>query len=127
VAKYVTPLLDRITFVEGGQEVMSGVRAVDTFGHFPGHLIYEVETGIGPVAITGDVLLHHVFTFEEPDWTTDFDGAPVQAAETHRRLPADLAEWRIPLLAYHVPLPGLGFVERNGDACRYVPTSYQFY
>lgn len=126
VAKYVTPLLDRITFVEGGQEVMSGVRAVDTFGHSPGHLSYEVDTSIGPVAITGDVLLHHVFTFEEPDWTTDFDGDALQAAETRQRLLADLADRRMPFLAYHVPLPGLGFVERDGDAYRYVPASYQF-
>jgi len=126
VAKYVTPLLDRITFVEGGQEVMSGVRAVDTFGHSPGHLSYEIDTSIGPVAITGDILLHHVFTFEEPEWATDFDGDAVQAAETRLRVLADLADRRMPFLAYHVPLPGLGFVERDGDAYRYVPASYQF-
>lgn len=126
VADYVTPLLDRIIFIEGGQEVLSGVRAVDTFGHTPGHLSYEVETSIGPVAITGDILLHHVFAFQQPDWTSDFDSDPQQAAETRRRLLADLADRRIPFLAYHVPLPGLGFVENDGDAYRYVPASYQF-
>ncbi|MEO8530665.1 MAG: MBL fold metallo-hydrolase [Deltaproteobacteria bacterium] len=126
VAKYVTPLLDRITFVEGGQEVLTGVRAVDTFGHSPGHLSYEVDTSVGPVAITGDILLHHVFAFEEPDWTTEFDGDAMQAAETRLRLLADLADRRMPFLAYHVPLPGLGFVERDGDAFRYVAASYQF-
>jgi glyoxylase-like metal-dependent hydrolase (beta-lactamase superfamily II) len=126
VTKYVTPLLDRITFIEGGQEVLSGVLAVNTFGHTPGHLSYEVKTSIGPVAITADVLLHHVFAFEEPDWSNNFDGDPAQAAETRRRLLADLADRRMPFLAYHVPLPGLGFVERDGDAYRYVPVSYQF-
>ncbi len=126
VAKYVTPLLDRITFIEGGQEVLRGVRAVDTFGHSPGHLIYEVDTSVGPVAITADILLHHVFAFKKPDWTNVYDGNPVQAAETRRRLLADMADRRMPFLAYHVPLPGLGFVERDGDAYRYVPASYQF-
>lgn len=126
VAKYVTPLRDRITFIEGGQEVLSGIRAVNTFGHTPGHLSYEVKTSIGPVAITGDILLHHVFAFETPDWTTRFDADALQAAKTRRRMLAELADRRMPFLAYHVPLPGLGFVERDGDAYRYVPASYQF-
>ena len=126
VANYVTPLLGRITFIEGGGDVLGGVRAVDSFGHTPGHLSYEVSTSIGPVAITGDILLHHVFAFQEPDWTNNFDSDPSQAAETRRQVLADLAERRIPFLAYHVPLPGLGFVEKDGDAYRYVPASYQF-
>lgn len=126
VATYVTPLLDRITLVEGGQQVLDGVKAADSFGHTPGHLSYEVSTSRGPVAITGDVLLHHIFAFQKPDWTIGFDGDPQQAVATRKRLLAALAERRIPFHAFHIPLPGLGFVEKDGDAYRYVPVSYQF-
>ena len=32
---------------------------------------------------------------------------------------------RIPLIGYHMPFPGMGYVETAGDGFRYVATSYQ--
>ena len=33
---------------------------------------------------------------------------------------------RIPLIGYHMPFPGMGFVETRGEGgFRYVPASYQ--
>jgi hypothetical protein len=36
-----------------------------------------------------------------------------------------LATDKIPFAGYHMPFPGVGFVEANGDGFRYVPASYQ--
>jgi hypothetical protein len=36
-----------------------------------------------------------------------------------------LATDKIPFAGYHMPFPGIGFVEVNGDGFRYVPASYQ--
>ena len=47
------------------------------------------------------------------------------AAATRRNVFGMLAADKIPFLGYHMPFPGLGFVEAMGDNFRYVPVSYQ--
>ena len=36
-----------------------------------------------------------------------------------------LAADRIPMIGYHMPFPGVGYIEVRGDGFRYVPESYQ--
>ena len=36
-----------------------------------------------------------------------------------------LATEKMPFIGYHMPFPGIGYVEKNGDGFRYVPASYQ--
>jgi hypothetical protein len=54
-----------------------------------------------------------------------FDADKAAAAETRRRVLGMAATDRIPLIGYHMPFPGLGFVETRGDGFHYVPHSYQ--
>jgi hypothetical protein len=48
------------------------------------------------------------------------------AAQTRRRLLGMLAADKMPFIGYHMPWPGIGFVETREDGFRYVPASYQF-
>jgi glyoxylase-like metal-dependent hydrolase (beta-lactamase superfamily II) len=50
---------DRLELVDGEQEVLPGVRVIETGGHSPGHQIVVVETGSGPVVIPGDEIYLH--------------------------------------------------------------------
>jgi len=54
-----------------------------------------------------------------------FDQDKAQAAATRRTILGMLATDKIPFAGYHMPFPGVGFVEANGDGFRYVPASYQ--
>jgi hypothetical protein len=36
-----------------------------------------------------------------------------------------IAADRIPFIGYHMPFPGVGYVEAMGEGFRYVPASYQ--
>ncbi len=36
-----------------------------------------------------------------------------------------LAADKVPFIGYHMPFPGVGYVEAMGDGFRYVPVSYQ--
>jgi len=36
-----------------------------------------------------------------------------------------IAADRIPFIGYHMPFPGMGFVETRDEGFHYVPTSYQ--
>jgi hypothetical protein len=36
-----------------------------------------------------------------------------------------LAAERMPVIGYHMPFPGMGFIDTRGDGFHYVPASYQ--
>ncbi len=45
VQSNVVPLKDKMTFLKNDGEVVGGIRAVEAFGHTPGHLAWHVESG----------------------------------------------------------------------------------
>jgi glyoxylase-like metal-dependent hydrolase (beta-lactamase superfamily II) len=122
----VRPLAERMTFVAPGDAAASGVTAVEAFGHTPGHLAWMIESGGAGLLITADTANHYVYSLGHPDWEVAFDMDKAEAAETRRRLLGMAAADRTPILGYHLPAPGLGFVEERGEGFRWVPATYQF-
>jgi glyoxylase-like metal-dependent hydrolase (beta-lactamase superfamily II) len=122
----IRPLADRMTFLNPGQDVTAGVTAVEAFGHTPGHLAFLLESDGQGLMITADTANHHVWSLANPDWEVLYDADKEQAAETRRRILGQLAADRIAMLGYHLPAPGIGFVEADGDGFAWVPMSYQF-
>ena len=56
VQSNVVPLKDKMTFVKNDGEVVSGIRAVEAFGHTPGHMAWHVESGGKRILIGGRFL-----------------------------------------------------------------------
>lgn len=127
VAQLIVPLGDAIRYLEDGEEVVPGLIARAAFGHTPGMLAFEVAGGDGPdLLVVGDTFHHPVVSLQRPDWQVEYDMDHDAAAATRRRIAADLAESGAALLAYHFPFPGVGFVQVEGDAFRFVPETIQF-
>ena len=123
----VRPLAgERMTFLNPGDEVLAGVSAVEAFGHTPGHMAWRLDSAGQTLLVAADLANHYVFSLAHPDWETAFDNDQAQAAATRRRILDMLAADRMPMLGYHMPFPGLGFVERAGEEFRFIPASYQF-
>jgi glyoxylase-like metal-dependent hydrolase (beta-lactamase superfamily II) len=94
-------------------------------GHTPGHTAYVIESEGKTLLIAVDFANHYVWSLAHPDWEVKFDMDKATAAATRRRLLGMLAADRIPFVGYHMPWPGTGYVEAEGDGFRYVPASYQ--
>lgn len=122
----VRPLADRMTFLAGGGAVAPGITAVDAAGHTPGHMGFMIESGGAQMLLMADTANHHVFSLAHPDWEVRFDADKAQAAATRRALLGMAAADRVAVIGYHMPFPGLGFVEARGDGFNWVPVSYQF-
>jgi glyoxylase-like metal-dependent hydrolase (beta-lactamase superfamily II) len=125
VIPVVTPLADRTTFVAPGQSVVSGIEAVDAFGHSPGHMAYHIESEGRRLMITADLANHFVLSIQRPDWQVSFDMDKAAAAAARRRVLGMIAADRIPFVGYHMPFPAIGYLEAMGSGFRYVPESYQ--
>jgi glyoxylase-like metal-dependent hydrolase (beta-lactamase superfamily II) len=121
----VTPLNDKMTFLDDGGSAVGGITAMLAAGHTPGHMVYQVESGGQRLAITADTANHPVWSLQKPDWEVRFDADKPAAAAARRAVFGMIAADRIPFIGYHMPFPALGFVEAMGDGFRYVPASYQ--
>ena len=126
-ANNVAPLAEKMTFLDDGGSVTSGITAMAAFGHTPGHMAYRLESGGQQLLIFADTANHYVWSLAHPDWEVRFDMDKSAAAETRRTVLGMLASDGVPFIGYHMPFPGVGFVETRGEGFHYVPHSYQLY
>ena len=123
--KMVKPMNDKMTFLEDGGAVSSGITAMSAAGHTPGHMIYMLESNGQRLAITADTANHYVWSLAHPEWEVRFDMDKAAAAATRKTVFGMLAADKVPFIGYHMPFPGMGYVEARDSGFRYVPVSYQ--
>lgn len=116
------PYKDKTTFHKGGQDIVSGLQAIDAPGHTVGHTIFMLTAGSKPLAITVDCAHHHILFVEKPKIEFGYDTDSKQAVATRLKIWDMLATDRTPFIAYHFPWPGLGNLAKSGDAYRYYQT-----
>ena len=121
----VRPLAEKMTFLDGGGSVASGITAVEAFGHTPGHMGYMIESDGETLLLAADFANHFVWSLAYPDWEVSFDMDKAMAAQSRKAVLGMLAADKIPFIGYHMPWPALGYVETRGDGFQYVPASYQ--
>ena len=119
------PLAEQTTFLDDGGSVAGGITAMAAFGHTPGHMTYMLDSGGQQLLIAADFANHYVWSLAYPDWEVKFDRDKAAAAATRRRVLGMLAADKVPFIGYHMPFPGLGYVEAKDDAFAYAPHSYQ--
>ena len=123
--KICTPLSNRATMIRPGEQVVPGITAVDAFGHSPGLLAFMVESEGKKLMITADTLTQYVMAVQKPEWYFDMDDEKDKAVATRKRFLKQLADERIPFVSFHMPFPGIGYIERSGDGYRWVAHGYQ--
>lgn len=113
------PVLPRLMPLEQGDGPLPGVVAVNAPGHSPGHMAFLIE---GRLLIWGD-LVHHLLQFAQPQVTWKFDEDPDQARSTRASLfDRVLAEgWLV--AGAHLPCPGIGRMEPQGEAYAFHPVT----
>jgi glyoxylase-like metal-dependent hydrolase (beta-lactamase superfamily II) len=120
--KTFAAIKDKVHMVKPGDEVISGIRVLDTVGHTPGHVSYEVAGGEGLIVVGDAVLAPWVF-FPHPEWKFGFDADHDAAIRSRKQLLDRAATDRIKMIGFHWPFPGVGFAERKDNAYRFAPTS----
>ena len=123
--KNMRPLAEKTSFIGDGGSVAPGITGMAAFGHTPGHMVYMLESDGQRILLMADTANHYVWSLAYPDWEVKFDMDKGAAAATRRRILGMLAADRVPLIGYHMPFPGMGYVETRGDGFNYVPASYQ--
>lgn len=123
--KICVPLADRSTFIKAGDDVVSGITAVDAAGHSPGLLAFHVESAGKRFMITADTCTQYVMAVQRPEWYFEMDDDKEKAVTTRKRILDMLANEKLFLASFHMPFPGIGFIEKGAGGHRWVPHSYQ--
>jgi glyoxylase-like metal-dependent hydrolase (beta-lactamase superfamily II) len=113
---------DKLRTVKPGEDIVTGVRVIDTAGHTPGHVSLEIAGGDGLIVV-GDVAANALVSFAHPEWRFAIDSIPELAIATRRRLLDRAATEKTRVIGSHWPYPGLGLVERKDGAYRFTATS----
>ena len=121
----VKPVADKMTFLKDGGDVVSGITAVSTFGHTPGHMAYNIESNSQRLVIWADACNHYVASLQKPEWHVIFDMDKTAAIASRKKILGMVAADKVPATGYHMPVPAIGYVEQQGDAFRWVAHSYQ--
>ncbi len=113
-------LKDQIKLFKSGAEVLPGIMALDTSGHTPGHISFELAGGDGMI-VTGDAITNPMVFFAHPDWKFAFDADHNTAIANRKKLLDMASAGKKKLLGYHWPYPGIGMAEKKDGAYVYVP------
>ena len=121
----VRPLADKMRFLGDGEDVTGGVTSVLAAGHTPGHMAYWLQSEGRQLVLIADTANHYVWSLQKPDWEVRYDADKAAAAATRRSLLGRIAGDKVPFVGYHMPFPGVGYLEAKDDGFRFEPASYQ--
>jgi glyoxylase-like metal-dependent hydrolase (beta-lactamase superfamily II) len=125
VNQKVKPVAAKTTFIKGGKDVVAGITAIETFGHTPGHMAFNIESNGQRLVLWADACNHYVASLQKPEWHVIFDMDKANAIASRKKILDMVAADKIPAAGYHMPFPAIGYVEAQSDAFRWVPHSYQ--
>jgi glyoxylase-like metal-dependent hydrolase (beta-lactamase superfamily II) len=108
-----------MTLVKPGDDIVSGMRVIETPGHTPGHFSLELD-GEDGLIITADAVSHGVISFKYPEWHNGFDFDSGAAIRTRKALLDRISKDKTKLLVYHLPYPGVGYAEADAGAFRFL-------
>ena len=123
--KICVPLADRSTFIKPGDEVVPGITAVDAAGHSQGLLVFRIETDGKRIMVTADTCTQYVMAVQRPEWHFEMDDDKDKAVATRKRMVDMLAADKLFVTSFHMPFPGIGYIEKGQSGYRWMPHSYQ--
>ena len=123
--KIVVPLANRATMIKPGDQVVPGITAVDAAGHSPGLMAFMIESEGKRLLNWADTCNHYVVSVQRPDLHLDVDDDKEKAVATRKRILDMVATDKLFVVGFHMPFPGMGWVEKTSTGYRWVQHSYQ--
>jgi glyoxylase-like metal-dependent hydrolase (beta-lactamase superfamily II) len=119
--KNLEPIQERIQMLEQETEILSGIRAIEAFGHTPGHMVVSVSSRGEKLVYISDTVLYPLH-LEHPDWVPKFDILPDEADASKHRIFDRVADEKCLVLGMHFPpFPSLGYIIKQEKGWKWQP------
>ncbi|MDQ2955025.1 MAG: MBL fold metallo-hydrolase, partial [Pseudomonadota bacterium] len=123
-ARKVFGIIKDPTRYESGKEIAPGITSMSTPGHTPGHTSFVIASGSARLLHQVDVSNNPYLFMRNPEWHFLFDIDGPLAVQTRRKF-YDMATAEKALVqGFHLPFPGVGHVEKDGNGYRWVPVTW---
>jgi glyoxylase-like metal-dependent hydrolase (beta-lactamase superfamily II) len=107
------------TFRSG--DIVPGLAAEPVTGHTPGHTVYRLTSGGQQMVFVGDMIHSLAIQMPRPQVTLAFDSDQNAARSARLGFLQRHAGTNVLFAGPHFPFPGVGRIEKAGDAFRYTP------
>ena len=114
----------RLQLFDGDATFPSGVRALATPGHTPGHTSYIIESRGERLILLGDLVLSPM-QFARPDLGSSFDSRPTVAAAQRANILRAASIAHAWVAGGHLPFPGIGHVLSEAGGFRFLAPNYE--
>ncbi len=118
LAKVIAP---RVQTFEPGATVVPDVMSIALTGHTPGHVGYEIGSGMNKLVDIGDTAHSSIVSLAQPDWAIGYDTDETMGGSTRRAELQKLAANGALIFAPHFPFPGFGRILAQGDHFTFKP------
>lgn len=105
-------------------EFLPGIRSRASYGHTPGHTIYEVESQGKKLLLIGDLIHVTAVQLDHPKVTIAFDSDQKEAAKARDKVFTQAAKDGVLIGAAHIQFPGLGYLKKDGKSYDWIPVNY---
>ncbi|AHD08857.1 MBL fold metallo-hydrolase [Phaeobacter gallaeciensis] len=112
---------DQVQPHDGTKDFGNGLRAIQTYGHTPGHNSFELDLEGEKLLIMGDLVVSDHIHFNNPDVGWALDGIPDMAIATRHAILSRAADEGLVIAGSHLTAPGLGRVVRTDKAYKFQP------
>jgi glyoxylase-like metal-dependent hydrolase (beta-lactamase superfamily II) len=109
---------------DGSTELAPGIRAVEAFGHTPGHTMYLVESKGQKLLVWGDIMHVQIIQFAHPEVTLQYDSDSKTATAMRAKVFAEAAREGYLVGGAHLFFPGVGHIRAEGNGYVFVPLAY---
>ena len=106
---------------EPGRPLLPGITPLALPGHTPGQVGYEVSSQGLKLLDIGDIAHSSIISLAKPEWTIKWDVDAQEGVRTRRRELSRLATTHELVFVPHFPFPGVGRIERTGEAFSFLP------
>lgn len=124
VRRVFAPNAKDIKRFKWGDEVLTGITAIEAAGHTPGHTAFVIASGNAKMMYVADITNTPVLFATNPEWKVIFDMDPDRAVATRKRILDMAATDKIRLSFYHASFPATGFVSKEGAGYRFIPVHW---
>jgi len=116
------PTWKNVSQYKSDQELVPGIKSVDTSGHTPGHAAFHLSSGNDQAMLLGDLVNLPALFLANLDWQLVFDADKDKATETRKKVVAQAVADDITVAGYHFGFPNSGKIKKDGDSHVFVPT-----
>lgn len=110
---------------ENNAHLVSGIKAIASYGHTPGHTIYAVESKGKKLMLWGDLMHVAAVQFADPSITISFDSDSKKATVQRLNAYQEAAKNGYMIGATHLSFPGLGYVRSEGKKFVWIALNYE--